>query len=77
MKKILLLSLLLLTSCADSNKRLNYLKQQFPKCKVEPSTGLIQQQGYDFIVIDTTNQIIAISFYGFSETKISGMRNVR
>lgn len=75
--KDLLLSLLLLTSCVDSNKRLSYLKQQFPKCKVEPATGLIQNQGYEFIIIDSTNQIIAVSFHAFSETKIHQMRNVR
>ena len=75
--KALLLSLLLLISCTDSNKKLNYLKTQFPKCKVEPATGLIQQNGFEFIIIDSTNQIIAVSFYAFSETKIQTMRNVR
>lgn len=81
MKKIKILILLcvitLIISCVDSNKQLQYLKTLYPNCKVEPSTGLIQNQGYEFIVIDSTNQIIAVSFYEFSETKISNLRNIR
>jgi formyltetrahydrofolate hydrolase len=41
-----------------------------PKCKVEPATGIIQSQGFEFIVIDTSMQIIAVQFYPASETKI-------
>ena len=79
MKKLLtiLTISLLLSSCADQNKRLNNLKQMYPNCKVEPSTGLIQQNGYEFIVIDSNNQIIAVSFYPFSEIKIQSLRNIR
>ena len=78
MKRLLLLLITIaLVSCADSQKQLNYLKSQYPNCKVEPAAGLIQRDGYKFIVIDSTNQIIAISFYPLSETKISSMRNVR
>lgn len=45
--------------------------------KIEPATGLIQREGYDFIIIDTTYQIIAVQYYPFSETKISSLRNIR
>lgn len=68
---------LILTSCTDQSKRQKYLQSIYPKCKVEPATGLIQRDGYDFIVIDSSYQIIAVNFYPFSETKISSMRNIR
>jgi hypothetical protein len=77
MKKLILLSTLFLFSCVDQNKRLNYLKKQFPQSIVEPATGVIQQSGFDFIVISEDNQIIAVDFYPFSERKISNMRNIR
>jgi hypothetical protein len=76
-KTIYLLFALFLFGCADQNKRQKHLQSLYPHCKVEPSTGLIQQQGYDFIVIDSTNQIIAVNYYPFSETKISSLRNIR
>lgn len=79
MKKIVFLTMLIamMSSCADENKRLQSLKKMYPNCKVEPSTGIIQNQGYEFIVIDSTNQIIAVSFYPWSETKVQGLRNIR
>lgn len=78
MKKLLLITTtLLLISCADQQKRQKHLQSLYPSCKVEPATGLIQQNGYDFIVIDTTNQIIAVDFYPFSESKIISLRNIR
>jgi hypothetical protein len=79
MKKliIILCITLLITSCADQEKRYQYLKHIYPKCKVEPATGLIQNQGYQFIVIDTSMQIIAVEFYPASETKIMQLRNIR
>lgn len=79
MKKIILFAIAALSilSCADQNKRLHNLKKMYPHCKVEPATGLIQNQGYDFIVIDTAMQIIAIDFYLGSETSIYRMRNIR
>jgi hypothetical protein len=78
MKKLTLLALItLLVSCADQTKRQQHLQKIYPGCKVEPATGLIQQNGYDFIVIDTTNQIIAVDFYPFSESKIHALRNIR
>lgn len=78
MKKLLiLLGLGILVSCADQNKRMEYLKKTYPNSKVEPATGLVQQNGYEFIVIDSTNQIIGVAFYPFSESKISSFRNIR
>jgi hypothetical protein len=73
----LLAMTLLMSSCADVSKRQYNLQKSYPNCKVEPATGLIQQSGYEFIVIDSTNQIVAVSFYPFSETKICGIRNIR
>jgi hypothetical protein len=78
MKKLIVLVLSLsLMSCTDQTKRQKHLQTLYPKCKVEPATGLVQGEGYDFIVIDSTLQIIAVSYYPFSETKISYLRNIR
>ena len=78
MKKLIVLALSLsLTGCADQSKRQQHLQTLYPTCKVEPATGLIQREGYDFIVIDSTLQIIAVRYYPFSETKISSLRNIR
>jgi hypothetical protein len=76
-KLILIFTLSLLVSCTDQINRQRHLEKSYPKCKVEPATGLIQHNGYDFIVIDSTNQIIAVEFYPFSETKIAFLRNIR
>lgn len=78
MKRLLLILVsTALISCADQTKRQKHLESLYPKCKVEPATGLIQRDGYDFIVIDSTMQIIAVDFYLFSESKISYLRNIR
>lgn len=79
MKKLVILFTLIvvISSCADQSKRQNHLMLTYPSCKVEPATGLIQRDGFDFIVIDTTGQIVAVSFYPFSETKILNIRNIR
>ena len=81
MKKIILVTLTTLliglSSCADQSNRQKYLQSVYPKCKVEPATGLIQRSGFDFIIIDSTMQIIAVDFYPFSERKISSLRNIR
>jgi len=74
---LFLLASLAFVGCADENKRMQYLKNAYPNSKVEPATGLIQQSGYEFIVIDSTGQIIAVSFYIGSETKICSFRNIR
>jgi PBP1b-binding outer membrane lipoprotein LpoB len=73
----LLAMTLLISSCADSSKRQQYLQKLYPHSRVEPSTGLIQQNGYEFIVIDSTMQIVAVQFYPGSETKIQSLRNIR
>ena len=76
--KLLILALLIgLMGCADQTKRQAHLQSVYPKCKIEPATGMIQQNGFDFIAIDTTGQIIAASYYPFSETKIMTLRNIR
>lgn len=69
--------LIFLNGCADQVNRQKHVQKLYPNCKVEPVTGLIKQNGYDFIVIDSTNQIIAVDFYIFSETKIRNLRNIR
>jgi hypothetical protein len=74
---LLLLVFGLTTSCVDQYARQKHLNKLYPNCKVEPATGLIQRDGFDFIVIDSTNQIIAVNFYLFSETKIWSLRNIR
>lgn len=77
MKSIIIILFLFLIGCADANKQLEFLKTKYPNCKVEPATFLVQRYGYEFIVIDSNFQIIAVSFYPNSETKISSMRNIR
>lgn len=78
MKEILTILLITtLISCADQTKRQKTLQSIYPNTKVEPATGLMQRSGFDFIVIDTTNQIIAVSFYPFSESKIMKLSNIR
>jgi hypothetical protein len=78
MKKLLfLLLVILMTSCVDQVNRQKHLEKLYPNCKVEPATRLVQENGFDFIVIDSTNQIIAVNFYMFSETKIWSLINIR
>jgi hypothetical protein len=77
MKYLFILILLVFTSCVDQQERFNNLKKMYPNCKVEPSTGLLQQGGYDFLVIDSNEQMIAVKFRELSTTKISSLRNVR
>lgn len=76
--KLMIITLAIgLMGCVDATNRQKHLQSIYPNCKVEPATGLIQRDGYDFIVIDTNNQIIAVCFYPFSETKIENLRNIR
>ena len=76
--KLILLALTLgMMGCADQSIRQKNLQKLYPNCKVEPATGLIQKYGYEFIIIDSTGQIIAVDFYPFSESKISSLRNIR
>ena len=74
---IILLALTILNGCADDYKRIEDCKKKFPNCRVTPSTGLIQRQGYEVTVFDTLkNQMYAVSYYPFSETKICNLRNI-
>lgn len=76
--KLIIIALTIgMVGCADQTNRQKHVQTIYPHCKVEPATGLIQKNGYNFIVIDSNNQIIAVSFYPFSETKIMDLRNIR
>jgi hypothetical protein len=78
MKKILLLAVLALTSCVNQIDRLNDAQKKYPKCIVQPSTSLLAREGYEIMVEDTiNNQIYVLSYYPFSSTKISSIRNIK
>jgi hypothetical protein len=75
-KMLMLLSLILLFSCADYSERIKTIEKKYPKCIVLPSLPNRENRqshySYDVIVKDTINkQMYGISFYPFSETKIS------
>jgi hypothetical protein len=66
------------TSCVSDYDRLNNAKKKYPNAVVTPSTGIIKREGYEITVEDTlTHQIYAVSYYPFSETKISSIVNIR
>lgn len=76
MKKISILLLsLTLFSCADYSERMKTVQKKYPKCIVTPSlpnTERRQHYNYDVIIKDTINkQMYGITFYPFSEQKIS------
>ena len=79
MKKILLtLTVLALTSCVNQMDRLKDAQKKYPKCIVQPSTSLLAREGYEVMVEDTiNNQIYVLSYYPFSSTKISSIRNIK
>ena len=79
MKKLLtLLSIASLTSCVNAIDRLNDAQKKYPKCIVQPSTSLLARTGYEVMVEDTiTNNIYVLSYYPFSTTKISDIRNIK
>jgi hypothetical protein len=78
MKKILLIAVLALTSCVNQIDRLNDAQKKYPKCIVQPSTSLLAREGYEIMVEDTiNNQIYVLSYYPFSSTKISSIRNIK
>jgi hypothetical protein len=78
MKKILLLAVLTLTSCVNQMDRLKDAQKKYPKCIVQPTTSLLAREGYEVMVEDTiTNQIYVLSYYTFSTTKISSIRNIK
>lgn len=78
MKKTLLLVVLALTSCVNQMDRLRDAQKKYPKCIVQPTTSMLARDGYEIMVEDTmTNQIYVLSYYPFSTTKISSIRNIK
>jgi hypothetical protein len=79
MKKLTaILIIISLTSCVSDYDRINNAKKKFPNAVVTPSTGMIKRNGYEITIEDTlTHQIYAISYYPFSENKISSIINIR
>jgi hypothetical protein len=79
MKKLLtILSIASLTSCVNAIDRLNDAQKKYPKCIVQPSTSLLARTGYEVMVEDTiTNNIYVLSYYPYSTTKISDIRNIK
>jgi hypothetical protein len=77
-KTLLLLAVLALTSCVNQMDRLRDAQKKYPKCIVQPTTSMLARDGYDIMVEDTiTNQIYVVSYYPFSTTKISSIRNIK
>ena len=77
-KTLLVLAVLGLTSCVNQMDRLKDAQKKYPKCIVQPSTSLISRDGYQIMVEDTiNNQIYVLSYYPFSTTKISDIRNIK
>jgi hypothetical protein len=75
---ILALAVLALTSCVNQMDRLRDAQKKYPKCIVQPTTSLLARDGYEIMVEDTiTNQIYVVSYYPFSTTKISAIRNIK
>mgnify|MGYP006269278215 CR=1 FL=1 len=64
-----------LLGCADQAKRQKNLEVMYRNCKVEPAPNNLQ--GYDFIVIDSTNNISGVVFYLGSETKLREITKIR
>lgn len=78
MKKLLLLSLIGLSSCVNQIDRLTDAQRKYPKCIVEPTTSLLAKEGYEVMVEDTiANQIYVLRYYPFSSNKISDIRNIK
>lgn len=62
----------------DFNKRQVNLQKMYPKNVITPATGLLTNQGYEFLMEDTINkQIYAVRFGEFSYTRISDIRNIK
>ena len=78
MKKLLLVTVLGLTSCVNQMDRLKDAQKKYPKCIVQPTTSLLAREGYQVMVEDTiSNQIYVLDYYPFSTTKISSIRNIK
>ena len=77
-KLVLVLAVLGLTGCVNQMDRLKDAQKKYPKCIVQPTTSLLARDGYEVMVEDTiTNQIYVLSYYSFSTTKISSIRNIK
>jgi hypothetical protein len=75
---ILALAVLALTSCVNQMDRLRDAQKKYPKCIVQPTTSMLARDGYEIMVEDTiTDQIYVVSYYPFSTTKISSIRNIK
>jgi hypothetical protein len=75
---ILALAVLALTSCVNQMDRLRDAQKKYPKCIVQPTTSILARDGYEIMVEDTiTDQIYVVSYYPFSTTKISAIRNIK
>lgn len=78
MKHIIIILTLFLSSCVNYIDRQNNLQKIYPKNIITPSTSLLSEQGYDFLMEDTIgNQIYAVKFYPFSAERISSIRNIK
>jgi hypothetical protein len=79
MKKLLTILLIAtLTSCVNETDRLADSQKKYPKCVVYPTTTLLARDGYQVILEDTADkQIYVLSYYTFSTTKISDIRNIK
>jgi hypothetical protein len=77
-KTLLVLAVLGLTGCVNQMDRLKDAQRKYPKCIVQPTTSILARDGYEIMVEDTiTNQIYVLSYYTFSTTKISSIRNIK
>lgn len=79
MKKLIIIGLSILSiSCMDFHKRQQNLQKMYPKNVITPATGLLTNQGYEFLMEDTINdQIYAVRFGEFSYTRIANIRNIK
>jgi hypothetical protein len=77
-KTLLVLAVLALTSCVNQMDRLKDAQKKYPKCIVQPTTSILARDGYQIMVEDTiTNQIYVLSYYPFSTSNISSIRNIK
>ena len=84
MKQLLKLAfvLLLLTSCVNEYERLQDCQKKFPGKTVMPAppTALATRGGgahtYDYLVIDSSGEMLGVDYYAFSKTKIYKMESL-
>jgi hypothetical protein len=78
MKQIALFFILACVGCVNFDDRQKDLQKKYPKAVITPATSLLANQGYQFLMEDTiNNQLFAVSYYTFSTSKISTIRNVK